>query len=218
MTELLTVVPSLYLAYQLVAEEIFKARATQFVQSELEQQQSHVVSTRIDPKAGRIEVSLVGEVVPQGKLAGIIARLPGAGLADTELMVYQTVGQHIDVANLKNSLLGDLYKDSQAALAQRDKSIERLRGEIGALQGEQQRFHDIPAELQALYPQIREVLLAEAPDWHGDWTGRNTVMPSLRVAKPLRKADRARIEQWLRARLKTDAISLMVATGSTQPR
>lgn len=214
---LLTIVPSLYLAYQLVEEEVFRSRATQFVQKQLESKQSHVVDTNIDPKARRIEVTLIGGVVPQSTLTEVANRLPGEGLAGTELKVFQTGDQRMDVAALKSNLMGDFYKKIQLALAaleNKDKTIEQLRGKLDSEEARQQRFKDVPAELHALYPHIENVLLTESPDWNAGtgWNDRNTVVLSIRSSKRLSKGDQSKIEQWLRMRLKSDSVKLVIET------
>ena len=214
-TILLTILPSLYLAYQMVEEEIFKSRATQFVRTQLEFKQSHVVAINIDAKTKRIEVTLVGDPVSQSTLNEVATRLPGEGLAESELKIFQGGEQRIDVAALKSNLLSDLYKGSQAALEKKDKAIEQLQIELGSIKTSQQRVKDIPAELHALYPQIENVLLSEAPDWNvkSGWNSRNTVVLSIRSSKPLNKIERTKIEHWLRMRLKLENIRLVVETG-----
>lgn len=210
---MLTVIPSLFLAYRLVGEEIFKSRATQFVHDKLEFKQSHVVATNIDPGARRIEVTLIGDVVPQSTLAEVTGQLAAVGLSDTELKVFQTTGQQkIDVAALKSTLLGDLYKDSRLAIEKKDKTIAQLQTELAALKVDQFRFSEIPAELHTLYPQMSDVVLSEGPNWSdkNGWSSQKTVILNVRSSKPLSKADQSTIEHWLAVRLKTDSVKLLV--------
>jgi hypothetical protein len=177
-----------------------------------------VVDINIDLKARRIEATLIGDVVPQSTLSEVANHLQSDGLAGTELKVFQTGDQRMDVATLKSSLLGDLYKRIQLALValeNKDKTIEQLRGELDSQKANEQRFKDIPAELHALYPHIEDVLLSESPDWNAGtgWNSRNTVVLSIRSSKRLSKGDQARIEQWLRKRLKSDSVKLVVEKG-----
>lgn len=207
---LLTVLPSLYLAYQLVQEEIFKARATQFVREQLGFKQSHVVAINIEPKERVIEATLIGDLVPKEVLNGVEERLPDEGLSGAQLKVFQAGDQRIDVAALKSNLLGDVYKEIQVSHEKKDKTIEQLREEIAPLKAQQQRFKEIPAELYALYPSIGSVLLSEAPAWNAGtgWENEGTIILNVRSSKPISKADRAKIQQWLRTRLNSDAVRL----------
>ena len=198
-------------------EEIFKSKAAQFVQEELESKQSHVVATRIDAKTREIEVTLVGDVVPPKTLKEIASRLPLAGLTKSELKVFQTGEQRIDVAALKSNLLGDLYRESQTLIEKKDKIISQLQEELTTVETNQQRLIGIPAELNALYPQIKHVVLSESPEWNKQtgWEKQNTVVLNVRASKPLSRIDQDRISQWLRTRLKSESIRLVVELSKT---
>lgn len=215
----LTLLPSFYLAAKLVGDEVFRAKAVQFVRMELESPTTHVVSTVLEPKERRIQVTLVGNVVPPDVLAQVSARLPGAGLSGVQLKVFQTGEQRIDVAALKTNLLGDLYQVSQGDLERKNKTIDQLMQEVVALrdklamlQDKQMRFADLPAELHAIFPQITDVNVAESPDWNDKtgWIQTNVLVLNLRSQKPLRKDEQSRIEQWVKTRLKTDSVRVLV--------
>jgi uncharacterized hydrophobic protein (TIGR00271 family) len=212
MVGVLTVLPSVYLAYQLVGEEIFRSRATQFVQEKLELKQSHVVATHIDPKTRRIEVTLVGDVLSESALVAVASSLPAAGLPQSELKVFQTGEQRLDVVALKSDLLGDLYKDSRLEIEKKDKTVAQLQTEITSLKEMQQRLAGIPAELHTLYPQVWNVVLQEAPQWSAKtgWGDKNTVVLTLRSSKPLNRTDQLKIKRWAGIRLKTESVRLIV--------
>jgi uncharacterized hydrophobic protein (TIGR00271 family) len=211
----LTVLPSLYLAYHLVEEEVFGARAARFVKTQFDFERTHVIDLDIDPKAKRIDVTLLGDVVSDATIADVTSRLDAAGLAGAELKVFQGENQKIDVAPLKSNALGDLVSQSQGTLASKDRTIQLLQGEVAELKGAQQRFADIPPELHALYPQITNVVLAESPSWNvkSGWDAERSISAILRTAGALSRSDRNRIEQWLRARLKSDKVRMVVEAG-----
>lgn len=208
----LTVLPSVYLAYQLVGEEIFRSRATQFVREKLELKQSHVVATNIEPKTRRIEVTLVGDVLSESALVAVAGSLPDAGLPQSELKVFQTGEQRLDVVALKSDLLGDLYKESRVEIEKKDKTLAQLRVEIVALKEMQTRLSGIPAELHTLYPQVWSVVLQEAPQWSAKtgWGETNTVVLTLSSSKPLSRTDQFKIKRWAGIRLKAESVRLII--------
>jgi uncharacterized hydrophobic protein (TIGR00271 family) len=219
MVGVLTVLPSVYLAYQLVGEEIFRSKAMQFVQENLELKQSHVVATNIDPKTRRIEVTLVGNVLSASTLVAVASSLPAAGLPQSELKVFQTGEQRLDVVALKSDLLGDLYKEGQLEIEKKDQLVAQLQTEITSLKEMQQRFSGIPAELHALYPQIRSVVLQEAPQWRAKtgWGDKNTVVLTLRSSKPLTRTDQLKIKHWAGVRLSSESVWLIVEVNKESP-
>jgi hypothetical protein len=170
------------------------------------------VSISIDPKTRRIQVTLVGEVVKKNTLIEMAARLPEAGLPQSELKVFQTGEQYIDVAALKSNLLGDLYKASQVEIAKKIETIEKLRLDIALIGEKQTRFHNIPQELHILYPPIVNVNVSETPEWNDKtgWSKTNVVIIGIQSIAPLRKSDQMRIEKWASARLKSESVKIML--------
>ncbi|MEY4748741.1 MAG: hypothetical protein RIQ60_955 [Pseudomonadota bacterium] len=214
---LLAVVPSLVLAYQLVTQELFKSRATAFVQRHLETRGSHVVSTDINAAARRIDVTLVGDVIGQQARLAITAQLGDAGLAGADLRIFQAEDQRVDVAALKSSLLSDLYQQSRAELEKKDKLIGELRAELAVHEQAKVRYDTIAAELHALQPLLDQISLAELPVWtaSGGWQASGLLTVQGHSSRPLARQDIQRLEQWLQVRLKIEQVRVDV---SSRPR
>jgi uncharacterized hydrophobic protein (TIGR00271 family) len=212
----ITLLPSLYIAYRLVGEEIFRTRATQFVQDRLDLKDTHVSNLEIDARAHHVEVSLIGAHVSKDVLDDVYARLRSSGLpADTALQIFQTGNDAVDMTTLSSSLLGNLYRDSQKQLADKEAQIQQLRDELASTRASGERFEQVPVELNALFPQISRVLIADAPEWSAG-AGRsatNTLVVSVSVKQPLTEEERGKIEAWLRTRFGTDDVRLIAEPG-----
>jgi hypothetical protein len=66
-----TVVPSLYLAYNLVKEEVFAQQAKSFVIKEFKFDETYYTNLEIDPKSKKIELSLIGKSISKSTLEAI---------------------------------------------------------------------------------------------------------------------------------------------------
>tara|TARA_B110000208_G_scaffold6233_1_gene8011 strand:+ start:18490 stop:18750 length:261 start_codon:yes stop_codon:yes gene_type:complete len=66
-----TVVPSLYLAYNLVKEEVFAQQAKSFVIKEFKFDETYYTNLKIDPKSKKIELSLIGKSISKSTLEAI---------------------------------------------------------------------------------------------------------------------------------------------------
>lgn len=227
---LLTVLPSLYLAAQLVQHELFRARAKNFVMQNFEFQRAHLSQIDIDPKNKTIELTLIGEFIPTEKLASIIEKLPGAGLSQATLNVHQNHQTQIDVTSLKSSLLADLYNRSQTDLEAKDRQIAQLQADLRARSIDSALFSQIGHELQTLYPNIRTVHLAPAWGWPpaavpitaaasapnsaaSAATPITSYAATLEVRHTLSRSEMARIRAWLSTRLQGSAVQLWVVTA-----
>ena len=66
-----TVVPSLYLDYNLVKEEVFAQQAKSFVIKEFKFDETYYTNLEIDPKSKKIELSLIGKSISKSTLEAI---------------------------------------------------------------------------------------------------------------------------------------------------
>ncbi len=216
---LVTLLPSMYLAYELVGEEVFRTRASQFVNAQLEFTRTHVENVKIDPQRRQIQVSLIGDIVPKQTLTDIVSRLPANGLPETNLQIFQTGDQRVDVATLKSSLLGELYRDSQSALRASQQTADQLRAQLGAINAASEELKEIPAELHALYPQFGDIVVSEAPAWSAasGFAPRETVMLNVSSSKPLSEASRNTLLEWLRLRTKAQNVRLVLQADADKP-
>ncbi|MER2539681.1 MAG: TIGR00341 family protein [Azonexus sp.] len=86
---LVTALPSTYLAIQLVRDEVFRSNAQEFIRREFVFQSAQVVDSKIDPARRTIDVSLVGDPIGKDMLANIEAKLAGANLGGTKIILHR---------------------------------------------------------------------------------------------------------------------------------
>lgn len=214
---LLTALPATWLAYKLVQDEFFKSRAFAFVREEFASDTAYVADTRVDPKTGLIEVSLIGLPLDKASLKRIEGKLATAGLPDARILVHQAgENDKIDVTALKSSLLSDLYKDSQDALQRKDGELTALRERLAARDALLNQAEDIAAELRAQSPEIGLVTLSEGYRMADGEERAPVVQLIVQSAKPLPEADRTRITAWLKVRAKTDSLDVVYATAEAE--
>lgn len=212
---LATVLPSSYMAYELVRDEVFTSRAKYFVSTEFKLAQSHVTETNVFPRRREIEATLIGEYVPQTKISEISARLTEFGLDGARLTVHQVGDNRVDVSSLKASLLGDLYTQSQQVLLEKDLEIAKLKGSLDAISKNRERFLEIAPELRALFPGLKNILLSDAVDGGSGETSENEYSVVLNASTDARISarDKSKIKDWLKMR--THASNVMVYINSS---
>lgn len=209
---ILTVGPSIYLAYNLVQEEVFKSRATQFIDREVASKNIYVTHSKVDSKAKAIEVTIIGEFLNKEKLAAISQKLAKADLRDARLEVHQQADQQtIDVSSLKSGLLNELYTQSQIKLEEKDKQIQQLEEKLSERRKLEQQVKTIPDELKVLFPSMQEMWLSQAMAWnerHGVHS-LPTLVLNIQSKRVLTIVEKEKMEQWLKKRLVVDEIKLV---------
>ncbi|MBN2870032.1 MAG: DUF520 family protein [Campylobacterales bacterium] len=213
---LATLLPSSYLAYRLVGEEVFRARASLFVNDAFDFKTTNVAQLKIDPKSQEIKVFLIGEFIPQEVLDEIRSRLVKKGLETAVLNVYQNSnGQTIDISSLKTGIITDLYRTSQQTLKEQSKEIEKLKEQLAVQnrtsQERRELYRAVPAELKALFPKIEEAFLSVSYASTGD-QNRSTGRLILNASSPKRITanERSQIEEWLKVRTKNNNVLVII--------
>ena len=210
---ILTVLPSSYLAYQLVGNEVFKAKASSFVNDQLHFKNTDVAQVKIDTKTHTIKVFLIGDHVPQVKLDHFSMELNKAGLENAKLKVYQNGERDdVDVTTLKAEIITDLYQNTREDLTNKSKEVEKLKEQIHQFSGDREYYTAVPKELETLFPKVKNVLLSRSydPSAIEHNLSVNRLILNADVKKRLTSNERHKIEAWLKMRTKSNNVKLIV--------
>ena len=201
---LATALPSAYLATNLVKQELFKSRARTFVAQEFSFPDTYVAKTTIDPATQTIELALIGEPLSKATMDTIQTRLSSGSLQGAKIVVHQDGENQLDVTSLKSTLLSDLYQNAQVSLQQKDEQLQKLQKELAARNELFDKAQDITAELKAQYPSINSVFVSQGVQFSAESEAQKYVQLSVKSSKPLSSADHTRIENWFKARVKSE--------------
>ena len=202
-----TVLPSSYLAYELVNEEIFKTKANAFAQKEFNFQNTSLSQLKINPKTKAIKVFLIGEHIPQKELDKISSRLKTVGLNDAKLRVYQNgEKEEVNIAHLKADIISDIYKQAQINSEIATRELSNIKSEIAKDKG---FFQDLPKELKSIFPNIKQAVLSETYTQNRETNESDkTFILNIVGDKKISDKELAAIEGWLKIRTKQDNVKI----------
>lgn len=208
-----TMLPSIYLATNLVKQEIFESKAKSFISAELEFPQTHITETKIDAASKRIELTLIGELISQTKLQEIEQRMVKNDLDGAELIVHQAKDQNVDVTALKSSIVSDLYKENLVALEQKKETIKKLETQLAGIANNKTTWLDLSAELSAQYPEIQAVYVSEATQWEkGTKPEKPEMVMVLNIQSNtvIEPEELYKITEWFKVRVKSKHVKVVV--------
>ena len=205
---LITSVPSGYLALDLVRQEVFRAKAQEFVDREFIFDKSQLVDTKIDPDKRIIDLSILGEPISPEALHHIEAKLATANLEGTKVVLHQAGENRIDLTALKSSLLSDLLRESQDTVKRRDTQVQNLKAELAARDAILGQANGISKELRQLYPEVTRVLLADGVSVTSEESKEKVVYITITTRIAMSKEIHQRTEDWLKVRLNLNSIVL----------
>lgn len=209
-----TIVPSLYLSYNLVMNSYFDQRVHTFISEELNFPNTQVLNKTITntKEKKEIKVLLIGDNVPESLIDNARSKMDKYGLRQIGLVVQQGFSQdEADVNELKSLLMQDLYKNSEELLRTQTAQIDSLRRSLQAYEEENQVAASLVPEMKVLFPHVEKVscspsLIVNTSNGRPD----TVTMVYLKCAKKINDAEREKIQQWLSARIKSDNIKLLI--------
>ncbi|ESQ83727.1 hypothetical protein AEAC466_12020 [Asticcacaulis sp. AC466] len=215
---LLTALPSVYLAYRLVGNEVFHNKATQFVRSEFAFPKSHVIEIGITPKNKHIEVTLIGDRLKTKTIEEIKTHLSPKGLPGAILTVHQSGDANLDVNVLREGIMKELSSKELEVVVAKDQQIAQLQQQVVW----SDQSNQLASELKAQFPALTDIVIGEgvriappqAPETEAAVSSVSSQAepePSAKVPvliakspRRLSRQDTERLERWFRARTQTD--------------
>ena len=132
-----TIIPSLFLSYNLIKSSYFNERARLFINEELNFPNTQILNKSItdDGELREVRVVLIGETVPDELIANARNKMDRYGLSHTNLVVEQGFGKEAtDLNELKVLLMKDLYKNSEQVLQAQAEQIDSLKQTLNRYQ------------------------------------------------------------------------------------
>ncbi|GIV32051.1 MAG: membrane protein [Saprospiraceae bacterium] len=207
----LLVLPSIYIARNLVRDTLFEQRVERFVETAFQFPEAEVL--KYDFKATPepfIEVTLLGSAIDSATIAALESRLPEFNLQGTRLHIKQGTS-HVDFMQLKDKLLEELLMRQQDSLRTRDELIRRLQQDLLGNRLPLVPAEQIAREAAAVDSGVQSIAIGKVPlcDTEGHCTD-TIVLAHVRYLRKPAAEDQARLRRWLALRLQADSVVMVV--------
>ena len=192
----LTLLPSLYLTYNMLTMSRFTANADRFVAHECR-------------FPATLTITLIGKVLPADSLnLALSSRLDFYGLGGTSLNIIQ--GDTPDIEAMQGSSVRDIYEMAQTSIAAGQATIDSLRAVIATARLNDTISGRLAPEVRVLFPQVKELAISRAIFGNIATASLDTVNVALvSYSTPMPAAKQRELERYLEARLRLDAVSLV---------
>ncbi|MCX4332811.1 MAG: TIGR00341 family protein [Paramuribaculum sp.] len=207
----LTLLPSLYLTYNMLTMSRFTANADRFVAHECRFPATRVLSSDASVDHGKrtLTITLIGKVLPADSLnLALSSRLDFYGLGGTSLNIIQ--GDTPDIEAMQGSSVRDIYEMAQTSIAAGQATIDSLRAVIATARLNDTISGRLAPEVRVLFPQVKELAISRAIFGNIATASLDTVNVALvSYSTPMPAAKQRELERYLEARLRLDAVSLV---------
>ncbi|MBR5297053.1 MAG: TIGR00341 family protein [Parabacteroides sp.] len=206
-----TIVPSVFISYNLIQESYFKDKVQKFVTEELSFSNTQILSKTISDDRKELKVALIGETVPEAMLENARLKLVKYGLEEVSLVVQQGFGQETDIHELKSLLMQDLYKNREEVLRVQAQQIDSLKYDLNRYHRMHQLTSELVPELKVLFPAVLEVSCAYTSIIQVELAKPESVLlVYLKCKEKISIEERDKIHQWLIARVEQQHIKLII--------
>lgn len=216
-----TLMPSIYLTWQMLRQNSFQMKANRFVSEEFRFPGTQVISTRATQSGGQreIDVTLIGRVLPTDSLElAMTNRLRFYGLEGARLNILQGGSTGFAAATAaQTSSADDIYRLAQATIVGQQQTIDSLRAVMAMRNAADSAGAAIAPEIKVLFPKVKDIAISR-PVFGAVATGRlDTVNVAMcNFSSPLTSDERAKFTSYLLARLKLNNISIVDVDGAVR--
>ncbi len=210
----LTVLPSIYFAYQIVQQTIFKSNAINFINKEMNFEQTQVISKVYiynQTDSNTIEVVLAGQNVDNKAIAKLERKLEEYSLNKTKLIIKQGIEnvEKVDVNLIKTGIIEEIYYKNEKLIKDKDEKIKILENEILKFKGN----IDLPSlsyEINAINPKITKFSAYKTMILDIEKNANDTIiLVYLNTKKSLTNSDIKTLKNWLVKRLSYDKVKII---------
>lgn len=211
---ILTLLPSIYLTYNMICQSRFEINAERFVKDEFVFPATHVLGISSDWNHDNpvITVTLIGQPLPQDSLLlALTSKMKFYKLSHARLDIVQGASFDMDEnANIASANLKDIYQLTQASLAQKQATIDSLRTVVASAGQADSVAATLIPELRVIFPQVSDIAIARPILAQTDTTALDTLNIALvKFNAPFDRARREKLSEYLSARLRLPHIRIV---------
>ena len=206
---LVTLIPSIYLAYGIVKRSIFTRNASEFISQEMDYENSRIIEQTISPIPRKIEIFLYGSPISDEEIKRLQKDLTSYNIGDAELIIHQNQQTLPDADKVKTGILEDLYVKNEETIKNKDLKIELLEKELTRYKEIEVIQSDVCKELEIQYPTITACAINTMTLVKANNKLDTLTMVIIDSKQKLPKTETDKITKWLSLRVKRDNIRII---------
>lgn len=183
---IITVIPSIILAYQIADESMIKNNVQKYVDYEFQYEGTQVVKSEVDVKNKKIQIALIGKVLNQEEILYLTNRLKIYDLEEMNLKITQTeIAEGISKESVEKMIQNQMQKtDSATDIKSTTKDTVEDVKEKATI-----NFEQTKEEIKKRYDKVKECTITNNKTVSNDKNDTNTSVIVTIVLKEALTAD-----------------------------
>lgn len=206
---LLFIIPSIWSAVTLIQRTNFETNATAFIEYSKSYNKSIIYDYKIDHTEGsKLELYFTGEPINDETKSIIVKTAAEFDIEEESIIIVDDSKE----ANLNDiELVKGIYDKMDSEVAKREEEIRQLKEELRLAKGDDIAYVQITREIISTYPSVKHVRLAQGASVAADSLyAQPCITAIIKCEEAISEEQTAQLSNWLKIRLNTEDISLIV--------
>ena len=209
---IITMLPASYMTWNIIKQSVTENNVEKFVRDELNNNGTYIISYEYDSKTKTLNVVAIGKPISVGAIAKAQKSMADYKLGDYTLKVIQGASSDslLSIQRSKKGLAVTGEGNSSKWQEQAYQNVA-LQKQLAAYTRYPVLANDMKRELKVVCPAAKSLVLSQSSECFLDTAlTKGYVMAVVKTNNTLAKDDRQQLYEWLKARVKTDSLELIV--------
>ena len=206
---LLFIIPSIWSAVTLIQRTNFETNATAFIEYSKSYNKSIIYDYKIDHTEGsKLELYFTGEPINDETKSIIVKTAAEFDIEEESIVIVDDSKE----ANLNDiELVKGIYDKMDSEVTKREEEIRQLKEELRLAKGDDIAYVQITREIISSYPSVKQVKLAHGASVAADSLYAHPCLTAIiRCDTPMDEEQTTKLNNWLKIRLNTEELALIV--------
>ena len=209
---IIIMLPAGYMAWSIIKQSVIENNVEKFVRDELDNSGTYIISHEYDSKTKTLNVVAIGKPISVGAIAKAQKSMADYKLGDYTLKVIQGASSDSLLAIQRNkkglAVTGEGNSSKWQEQAYQNVALQK---QLAAYTRYPVLANDMKRELKVVCPAAKSLVLSQSSECFLDTAlTKGYVMAVVKTNNTLAKDDRQQLYEWLKARVKTDSLELIV--------
>ncbi|HSH66526.1 MAG TPA: TIGR00341 family protein [Bacteroidia bacterium] len=201
-----TILPSIFLAYKFVQNEVFEQRVQNFITQEIRSKNLFVIDKNIDLSNKSLTLFIYGDEMTDSLSKDLISRKKMYGLEKSEIKIRKTLDSNRKIVDPTFTISENTRLEQE--LIEKEAKIQALSSKIRIQQQNAANDTAIYNEFTALFGKPKELMITNTPLFR-DSTRDTVTFVYYSMPKPLTKNNKTQAENWLKERTKARNLKIV---------
>ena len=209
---IITMLPAGYMTWSIIKQSVIENNVENFVRNELKYAGTYILSHNFDSENKTLNVVAIGKTISVGAIAKAQKSMADYKLGDYTLKVIQGASSDSLLAIQRNkkglAVTGEGNSSKWQEQAYQNVALQK---QLAAYTRYPVLANDMKRELKVVCPAAKSLVLSQSSECFLDTAlTKGYVMAVVKTNNTLAKDDRQQLYEWLKARVKTDSLELIV--------